>query len=87
MPDKIELQAMNDHDLIVMAVMQGNQTIDRLQRINGRLENHENRIRGLEGNPNCSNGLSRKQKLTYGGIASAIFALAYGFFELIHLLS
>lgn len=33
MPDKIDYQAYNDHDLLVMCVMQGNDTVKQQERI------------------------------------------------------
>ena len=48
MPDEIELRAMNDHDLIVMSVMQGNETVRHLEKMNETIVKHEKRISGLE---------------------------------------
>ncbi len=34
MADEIELRAKNDHDLLVMSVMQGNETVRHLEKMN-----------------------------------------------------
>jgi len=38
MADKIDYQAYNDHDLLVMAVMQGNDTVGQQEKIVKQLE-------------------------------------------------
>jgi len=60
--DKIELEAKNDHELLVMSVMQGNEMVDHLGRINGRLDDHEGRLRCLEVAEPKTSKLSTKQK-------------------------
>lgn len=51
MPDKINYKAMDDHELLVMAVMQGNDTvkqqekiINRLDELNGNVKSDHNEI-------------------------------------------
>ena len=48
MPDKIELRAKTNKDLLIMTVMQGNETVRHLELINGTLKNHENRLTIVE---------------------------------------
>jgi len=38
MPEQIDYKAMNDHDLLVMAVMQGNDTVAQQEKMIGQLE-------------------------------------------------
>ena len=38
MPNKIDYQAMDDHELLVMAVMQGNDTVTQQEKIAKHLE-------------------------------------------------
>jgi len=87
MPDEIELRAMNDYDLIVMSVMQGNETVRHLERINHSIEKHAKRISelemltagcygtnpGLGPNPKKQIKLSRTQAI---GIGSGLFMFA-----------
>lgn len=81
MPDEIELRAMNDHDLIVMSVMQGNETVRHLEKINSTIEKHEKRIYGLELKrtancvPDSTKGFS-PSKMQIIGMGSGLFMFA-----------
>ena len=91
MTSEIELKAMNDHDLIVMAVMQGNETVRHLEKINSSLQNHEKRITRLETNTSISGGcnndnLSRTQKIAYSGYGAAVAIVIYAIYYVLQLL-
>ena len=75
MPEEIELKAKSDRELLVMTVMQGNETVRHLELINGSLKNHEGRIRNLEtgdygDNPVKRINLSKSQAI---GAGSGLF--------------
>ncbi len=72
MPDEIELQAKSDRDLLIMTVMQGNETVRHLELINGSLKDHEKRLKDVEGIRGKPINLSKKQAVGLGS-ASFIF--------------
>jgi len=67
MPESIDFTAMNDHDLLVMSVMQGNETVKQLERMNGSIKYHETRITILETITTRPINLSKKQAAGIGG--------------------
>jgi len=69
MPSEIELKAMNDHDLLVMSVMQGNETVKNLERLNGSVRR---RITVLETVTTRPINLTKKQA---AGIGSTVFII------------
>ena len=71
MPESIDFQAMNDHDLLVMSVMQGNETVRHLEKVNSTIKNHEKRLIIVEAR-NGKLSLSKKQAVGLGS-ASFIF--------------
>ena len=85
MADEIELKAKNDHDLLVMAVMQGNEQVRHLEQINGTLKNHDKRISTLElggCSAEPSNNTLRKKAAISGGLfalGSLIGGAVYAF--------
>ena len=74
MPERIDYHAMDDHDLLVMSVMQGNECVRHLEIVNNHLKDHENRLIIVE----LKNGitkpvnLSRKQAIS---LASAMIII------------
>jgi len=71
MPEEIELRAKSDRELLVMTVMQGNETVRHLELINSTLKNHEGRIHNLEGNP----GILKVSKAKQAGLGGGIFVV------------
>jgi hypothetical protein len=51
---EIDFEAKTDRELLVLAAQRANDNYMRLEKINGRLMNHEKRINELECRPNCS---------------------------------
>jgi len=53
--DNIDFEAKTDRELLVLVAQKCNETTNHLARINGKLDNHEGRIRILEISPlHCS---------------------------------
>ena len=80
MNDQIELQHKNDRELLVMAVMQGNEAVRHLVKINSTILEHERRITKLEMNSAAQNawGITVPTGLTKGkavGISSGLIAI------------
>ena len=77
MPDEITFEAKSDRELLVMVAMQSNEVVRQMKKINSSVQNHERRIANLEVGlgSNRNNGLSRKQKITYGSSFALFLAL------------
>lgn len=45
---QIDFSPLSDRDILVLVANTCNETTEHLKRINGRLDDHEERIRGLE---------------------------------------
>jgi len=67
MTDRIDFTAMNDHDLLVMSVMQGNEAVKKLEKLNGSVKHHEKRITILETITTRPVNLTKKQAVGIGG--------------------
>ncbi len=72
MPEKIDYHAMNDHDLLVQAVWQGNETVHHLELINGTQKNHERRLTVIETHDFKPISMTKKQAVGVGGSAIII---------------
>ncbi len=72
MPEPIDFKAMNDHDLLVMSVMQGNEMVAHLEKLNSSVKQHERRITILETITTRPVNLSKKQA---AGIGGSVFVL------------
>jgi hypothetical protein len=70
MADRIDFHAMNDHDLLVMSVMQSNEIARHMEKMNGTVKDHERRITIMETQIQKPVGLSKKQA---AGLGSSIF--------------
>lgn len=70
MADIIQLKAKTNKDLLIMTVMQGNETVRHLELINGTLKNHEKRIRMAETQQYKPVAMTKKQAI---GIGSSVF--------------
>ena len=67
MPEPIDFKAMNEHDLLVMSVMQGNETVKQLEKMNSSIKHHERRITILETITTRPVNLTKKQAVGIGG--------------------
>ena len=81
MVEKIELRAKTNKDLLIMAVMQGNETVRHLELINGSLKNHETRLKIIEAVSEPHRlSLSKKQAVGFGGGAFLLGSIIVGIF-------
>ena len=78
MPEQIDFKAMNDHDLLVMSVMQGNDIVAQLEKINNSVKQHERRITILETITTRPVNLTKKQAAGIGGSVFIIGAFLAG---------
>ncbi|KKK51936.1 hypothetical protein LCGC14_3109960 [marine sediment metagenome] len=83
MPDEIELQAKGDHDLLVMSVMQGNEIVRHLEKVNNTLEKHEKRIYVLELKGFKPVTMTKKQAVGIGGSVFVGGSFIAGIFQAI----
>ena len=83
MPDKIDLHAMEDHDLLIMAVMQGNECVRHLEIINSTVGKHERRLIDLETQPGSNRpiNLTKKQAISLGSAMIIIGGFVAGIIE------
>ena len=82
MPEKIDFHAKSDRDLLVMAVIQGNETVNHLELINGTLKNHENRLTIVEGSSISKPiSLTKKQAAGLGGTVFIFGSFVAGVIE------
>lgn len=72
MPEPIDFKAMNEHDLLVMSVMQGNELVKQFEKMNNSIKHHERRITILETITTRPVNLSKKQA---AGIGGSVFIL------------
>ena len=82
MPDIIQLRAKTNKDLLIMTVMQGNETVRHLEIINSTLKNHEKRLIIIEARNGKPVNLSKKQAV---GLGSAMFIFG-SFIDLVNAL-
>ena len=50
MPEHVDFHAMNDHDLLVTAVLQGNEVVTQLEQLNGTVRQHDKKIENNRAN-------------------------------------
>ena len=83
MPEPIDFKAMDDHDLLVMSVMQGNETVKQLEKMNSTIRHHEKRITILETITTRPVNLSKRQAVGIGGSVFILGAFLAGIVEAI----
>lgn len=70
MVDEIELSAKNDHDLLVMAVMQGNETVRHLEKMNNSVAAN---TKAIATNVDTINNLACRKGTIFGCISRRKF--------------
>ena len=68
----IEFEAKSDRELLIMSVMQGNESNKHLARINSRLDKHEARIQKLEGNPHPIQKINWQYLMLIGSVIALV---------------
>ena len=87
MSDTIDLDAKSDRDLLVMAVMQGNESCRHLEKLNGTMEKHEKRILAnqiaIAEHSENTDGWSKKKILSAGGGVFLLGSFVAGVFQFV----
>ena len=78
----IDFEAKTDRELLVLVAQKCNETTNHLAKLNGKITDHETRIRYLESNPKCERDWKSRLRENWPFIATFVAVVGLGIVEL-----